>query len=107
VFLAAADPESSGNLLYVLFGGAGLAFLSGVYRLVKDYQTARDKKKSNTLNDLDRWRRRTDDAREWSDIQLSWYRDWSGRLEYELTRRGFPLPEKAPYPVRPPDSAEE
>lgn len=101
------DPATSGNLLYILFGGAGIAFLTGLYKMFKDYRESRDKRRSSTLNDLERWRRKTDDAREWSEAQLSWYRDWSGRLEYELSRQGLSLPEKTPYPVRPPVEDEE
>lgn len=95
--------------LNLLLGAGGIAFVAGIYKVVKDYREGTWLRQDHAVADLERWRAKADDSREWEAAQHAWWRYWAGRLEYViLTKLGAEsLPEKEPYPARPQSASRE
>ena len=91
------------DILNLLLGAGGIAFLTAVYKGIKDYREGTWKRRDGMVADLDKWREAADDAREWEAMQHQWWRDFAGRCVYVITTKLGPdaLPPKEPYPVRP------
>lgn len=94
---------SPSEILNLLLGAGGVAFIAAVYKVVKDWREGTWRRQDDAVADLERWRSAADDAREWEAVQHQWWRAWAGRLEYViLTRLGSSeLPRREPYPTKP------
>jgi hypothetical protein len=85
------------DILLVVFSAGGIAFLTAVTHAIKEWRDGSWTRREKAISDLERWRRDSDDAREWEAIQHQWWRTWAGRLEYVILQQ---LGEKA-LPTRP------
>jgi len=91
--------------LNLILGGGFVATIGAVYKGLKEYREGSWRRKDSAVADLERWRKQSDDAREWEAVQHQWWRSWAGRLEYKITSTLGPeaLPTKEPYPTHPKD----
>lgn len=91
------------EILNLLLGAGGVAFVAACYKVVKDYREGTWRRQDTAVADLERWRAAADDAREWAELQHQWWRYRAGRLEYVIMVNLGPdyIPPPEPYPVRP------
>jgi hypothetical protein len=91
------------EVLNIVLGAGGVAFLYAVGKVVKDYREGSWRRNDTAVADLEKWRRDADDAREWCESQHQWWRSWAGRLEWVILTRLGPnaLPKRDEYPVKP------
>jgi hypothetical protein len=90
------------DILLIVFSAGGAAFIAAGWKAIKEWQDGSWTRREKAISDLERWRRESDDTREWEAVQHQWWRGWAGRLEYVILQRlgESALPQRPPYPVR-------
>lgn len=94
-------PDLSGGWETLLGAGAA-GTLMAVWQIITNWRESSWRRADSAVNDLERWRRDADDAREWEAAQHQWWMERAGELEYQILTRLGPdaLPPKQPYPQR-------
>lgn len=80
------------DLLNVLFGGGLVATIGAAFKGVKVLMDGSHAKEREAIADLKAWREESNDARQQAEKERDYWRSWAGKCEYELERRGLPLP---------------
>lgn len=95
--------NTGSQLLNFFLGGGLVAAIAAAFKGIQALKAGSHSKEREAIQDLEKWRSDSDDAREWEAAQHQWWRDWAGRLAYViLTHLGQgAMPEKEPYPERP------
>ena len=90
------------DLLNALLGAGGVGFMAALYRGVKDYREGTWRHRDGAVADLEKWRKSSDEARQWEQIQGEYWHNWAADLEYIVrTKLGEgALPVKDPFPIR-------
>lgn len=82
------------DLLNVLFGGGLVATATAVFSGIKAIRDGSHAKEREAIADLKAWREESNDARVQAEKERDYWRSWAGKCEYELERRGIPLPSR-------------
>lgn len=80
------------DFLNVLFGGGLVATIGAAFKGVKVLMDGSHAKEREAIADLKAWREESNDARQQAEKERDYWRSWAGKCEYELERRGLPLP---------------
>lgn len=80
------------DVLNVLFGGGMVAVIGAAFQGIKALRDGSHAKEREAIADLKAWREESNDARVQAEKERDYWRSWAGRCEYELERRGLPLP---------------
>lgn len=94
--------QNISNILVAVFSVGGAAFFAAIYRAFKDHRAGSWTRREQAIADLERWRKDSDDSREWEAVQHQWWRSWAGNLEHRILVKLGPeeLPTRPPYPTR-------
>lgn len=77
-----------------LFPTGLLAVVVAAYKGVTAIRAGAHKKERGAIADLKRWREEQYDARQQAEKERDYWRSFAGKCEYELDRRGLPVPKR-------------
>lgn len=80
--------------LNTLFPTGIAAVLLAAYKGVNEIRKGAHRKERGAIADLKRWREEQYDARQLAERREAYWRSYAARCEYELERRGFPVPQR-------------
>lgn len=90
------------TILTLVLGAGGIGFLKFLFDGINNWRAGSSKKKSDAMQDLERWRSDANDSREWAESKEQWWRDRAGQMQYALTSHGIAIPEPtSAFPVKP------
>jgi hypothetical protein len=78
--------------LNTLFPTGVVAAAVAAYKGVDAIRKGAHKKERGAIADLKKWREEQYDARRQAELRESYWRSYAGKCEYELERRGLPVP---------------
>jgi len=93
-------PMDAGQLLTLLLGGGGVAFVTAVFQGYRSLRAGARAHEKEAVKDIADARAAAEDSLEYSRLELSWWQRWAGMLEYALARNGIEQPPRPPYPDR-------
>lgn len=80
--------------LNTLFPTGLAAVLLAAYKGVSEIRKGAHKKERGAIADLKLWRQEQYDARRQAERERDYWRSFAGKCEYELDRRGLPVPKR-------------
>jgi hypothetical protein len=80
--------------LNTLFPTGLMAVVLAAYKGVTEIRKGAHKKERGAINDLKQWREEQYDARRLAEKRESYWRSHAAKCEYELERRGLPVPNR-------------
>jgi hypothetical protein len=80
--------------LNTLFPTGLAAVLLAAYKGVTEIRKGARTKERGAITDLKKWREEQYDARRQAEKERDYWRSFAGKCEYELDRRGLPVPNR-------------
>jgi hypothetical protein len=80
--------------LNTLFPTGLAAVLLAAYKGVSEIRKGAHTKERGAIADLKKWREEQYDARRLAEREASYWRSYAGKCEWELERRGLPVPQR-------------
>ncbi len=101
-------PSDSSGALNLLLGAGGLAFLTALFKGVKELRQMGWKRRGSDISRLERYVREADEKvrraefeRDWQQTLGNFWFTYNGQLQYQLNLHGIPIPEPDDKPLKP------